>query len=279
MKALIEPDIDLSIFEPYTINCSKCCGLCCTALWFSKSDGFPEDKSAGVPCKNLQSDHRCKIYSKLSKQKLKGCMGYDCFGAGQQVISILGKCPDWKSISSQEAEMIFQSYLTVLQIHQVLWYLTESSTLRLDGKEKENIRVQLIEGKRMAAQPLEALQKLDVEDFRVRSNKILKNVCSGVRTKLCPGKKADPVKNYMGKNMMKKNLSGKDFNMALLIAADLEGADLYGASFLGADMRDINIKNTDLSQCLFLTQMQINTAKGNQATKLPPYLHKPDTWE
>ena len=29
-------------------------------------------------------------------------------------------------------------------------------------------------------------------------------------------------------------------------------------------MRDTNIQNTDLSQCLFLTQFQINAAKGNK---------------
>lgn len=41
MKALIESDM---------------------VLWFSKSDGFPEDKSAGVPCKNLQSDYKYQKY-------------------------------------------------------------------------------------------------------------------------------------------------------------------------------------------------------------------------
>lgn len=66
--------------------------------------------------------------------------------------------------------------------------------------------------------------------------------------------------------------------MSLLIAANLEQANLYGANFLGADMRDANISNTDLSQRLFLTQLQINTAKGNHHTILPSYLHKPETW-
>lgn len=83
----------------------------------------------------------------------------------------------------------------------------------------------------------------------------------------------------MGENMQRKNLIGKDFSMSLLIAANLEQANLYSANFLGADMRDVNICNTDLSQSIFLTQLQINTAKGNKNTILPPFLHKPEVWE
>jgi uncharacterized protein YjbI with pentapeptide repeats len=67
--------------------------------------------------------------------------------------------------------------------------------------------------------------------------------------------------------------------MALMIAANLEGCSLRGTNFLGADMRDANIKNTDLSSCVFLTQMQINSAKGNRNTKLPGNLSYPDSWK
>ncbi|MGL4798229.1 MAG: pentapeptide repeat-containing protein, partial [Cellulosilyticaceae bacterium] len=63
-----------------------------------------------------------------------------------------------------------------------------------------------------------------------------------------------------------------------MIAANLEKCCLKRANFLGADMRDTNMKDTDLSESLFLTQMQINSAKGNAETKLPSYLSRPSTW-
>ncbi|WP_341398813.1 GNAT family N-acetyltransferase [Clostridium cadaveris] len=45
-------------------------------------DGFPENKKAGKPCKKLQDNYRCKIHHELEKCNMKGCIGYDCFGAG-----------------------------------------------------------------------------------------------------------------------------------------------------------------------------------------------------
>ena len=36
------------------IDCEKCFGFCCSALYFAKAEGFPEDKVAGKPCMNLK---------------------------------------------------------------------------------------------------------------------------------------------------------------------------------------------------------------------------------
>lgn len=51
--------------------------------------------------------------------------------------------------------------------------------------------------------------------------------------------------------------------MADLIGADLRGADLSGA---------------DLTGSIFLTQAQLNAAKGDSATKLPAALTRPAHW-
>lgn len=66
-------------------RCEACCGLCCTMLYFAKSEGFPEDKAAGTPCGHLQPDFRCRVHSELGEKKLKGCLAFDCLGAGQKV--------------------------------------------------------------------------------------------------------------------------------------------------------------------------------------------------
>lgn len=70
------------------IDCSKCFGLCCTALYFLASDGFLADKEAGLPCKNVDKGFKCIIHNELRKKGLRGCTSYDCFGAGQKTAQL-----------------------------------------------------------------------------------------------------------------------------------------------------------------------------------------------
>lgn len=275
---IYEKDIDLTIFEPFKINCESCCGLCCVALYFTKSDGFPKDKKAGIPCKNLQTDYKCKVYSQLSKNGLKGCMAYDCFGAGQYITYYAKDLPNWSTIFQKDAEQIFNSFLVVMRVYQTLWYLSQCLILKLPQSEKNKAKLLIDEGNMLIKISLERLAALDTQPFCEKSNNYLKHICA-IFQSYFPNSGKVSSKNYIGKNMKQKNLTGKDFSMSLLIAANLEQSNLYGANFLGADTRDTNICNTDLSQCLFLTQIQINSAKGNNKTILPPYLHKPKTWD
>lgn len=54
--------IDANNFHHLLADCEKCFGLCCVALWFSASEGFPHEKEAGQPCINLLPNHRCSAY-------------------------------------------------------------------------------------------------------------------------------------------------------------------------------------------------------------------------
>ncbi|CAA6603935.1 conserved hypothetical protein [Rhodospirillaceae bacterium LM-1] len=71
--------------------------------------------------------------------------------------------------------------------------------------------------------------------------------------------------NLEGAKLKGANLRGAD-----LSGADLRGADLEGAQMHGAIMLDTLINDTDLSAAEGLTQAQINKAKRNMQTKLPP---------
>lgn len=275
---IYEENYDLSIFEPYRIHCECCSGLCCVALYFAKSDGFPKDKKAGTACKNLQADYKCRIHSQLSEQGLKGCMAYDCFGAGQFITRQMKTSPNWLTIFPKVAEQAFNSFLVVMRVHQTLWYLSQCLILHVPQLEKEKAKALIAEGNKLLEKPLDRLSVLDTQPFTEKSNVYLKHICTFFKS-CFPDSNKVSSKNYIGKNMKRKNLTGKDFSMSLLIAANLEQADLYGANFLGSDIRDVNIRNTDLSQCLFLTQIQINGANGNNKTLLPPYLHRPVRWE
>ncbi|MEV6714462.1 pentapeptide repeat-containing protein [Lentzea sp. NPDC051208] len=78
--------------------------------------------------------------------------------------------------------------------------------------------------------------------------------------------------------MRNKNLSNADFRGAYLIGADLTNSDLSRADMIGADLRGAELSGADLSTCLFLTQPQVNAARGNAKTKLPAALSRPAHW-
>ncbi|MEG1500674.1 MAG: pentapeptide repeat-containing protein [Clostridiales bacterium] len=256
------------------IDCAKCSGLCCVALYCMKTDGFPEDKEAGKPCKNLMPDFRCAIHSQLAKDKMRGCLAYDCFGAGQMVTQLYYPNKDWLT-KPKQANEIFEIFLIVFQLHQMLWYLIEAFSAVSDKHLISNIEMLICENQQMTSQCPNEILNLDVEKYRSKVNQILKKVIESIAVYSANGGKS---KDFFGKNFKKANLDGRDFSMSFLIGANLEECSLRGANFLGADMRDAGIQNTDLSQCIFLTQMQINSAKGNANTKIPINLSRPTFW-
>jgi hypothetical protein len=73
-------------------------------------------------------------------------------------------------------------------------------------------------------------------------------------------------------------LAGANLRGACLIGADLRSADLRAADLTGADLRDADLSGADLTSTLFLTQAQLDAARGNLGTKLPPRLARPAHW-
>lgn len=261
-----------------TIDCRFCCGLCCVALYFAKSEGFPHDKPAGKPCTNLAEDFSCRIHSKLKTCKLKGCLSYECFGAGQIVTQGIFSGADWKS-SKETADLMFKVFLIVYQLQQMKWYLAEASTLIPAEELRMDIEELILENEKMTGKGPKEIMRLNVEAYRIRVNQVLKKAGELVRLSYnCVPAKLSNV-DCMGRNFKRADLSGQDYSMTLMIAANLEGCKLEGTNFLGADLRDTNIRNTDLSQSIFLTQGQLNAAKGNRSTKLPKTLVYPALWE
>lgn len=273
---LHEAGTNIELYRELRTDCTNCSGLCCTALFFSKMDGFPENKSAGKPCVNLQRDFRCKIHNELNRKKMKGCMGYDCFGAGQKVTKKLYGGSTWLS-EPQKSKEIFDVFLKVFHLHQMLWFLMESRTL-LPAKALWSGIDELIEkNQEICSGSPEAVMDFELEGYKEQVNGILKEVGALVKKNFQNKRESKPVE-CMGKNFSGKNFDGSDFSMTLLIAADFSGCSFSGANFLGTDMRDVNFKNADLREAVFLTQAQINSARGNANTLLPLYLTRPETW-
>lgn len=257
-------------------DCSKCSGLCCNALFFAKADGFPHDKAAGNPCTKLLTDYRCKIHSQLKELKMKGCIGYDCFGAGQQVTQVIYHEKTWQDLPKKAPE-IFKVFNTVFQLYQMRHFLTEALCVESVKMLENDIKSLLIENGKVCNDTPENILAFDLEKYRDKVNVLLKQVCKA----LCLGVGAGDKRGlsiFFGKNFSGKDMSGLDLSSKLLIAADFDGCIFNNTIFLGADTRDTNFCNADLRGAVFLTQMQINSAKGNYRTQIPSHLDYPITW-
>ena len=205
---------------------------------------------------------------------MKGCLAYDCFGAGQRVTRVCYPDRNWMDDPDLAGE-IFEVFLIMVQLHQMQWYLVQAIPLAGDQPLISELEALLLENEEMAARSPGEILKLDVESYRKKVNKALRTVC-GLTGAGSSGKEGS--RDYIGRDFRRSNLDGKDFSMSLLIAANLAGCSLGGTNFLGADLRDADIRNADLSKSLFLTQMQINSAIGDSRTMLPPYIHRPEGW-
>lgn len=264
-------------FEQLKADCSRCSGLCCTALYFSKVDGFPENKIAGKPCTKLQKDYRCNIHRELKKRNMKGCIGYDCFGAGQHVTQDIYKGETWQT-SQEYSKEIFEVFMKVFQFYQMRYFLEESMTI-VTAKELSNDIIKLIdENKGICNSTPQIILDTDIESYRNKVNIVLKQVCSSITTSFKYSINMD-LTDFLGKDLSKRDMSGLDLSMKLLITTNFDDCKFDGTIFLGADTRDTNFSNADLREAAFLSQGQINSAKGNKNTKIPQYLDYPVTWE
>lgn len=273
-----------SLFDTLRSNCETCFGFCCAALFFTASDGFPINKEAGKPCPHLVEQFKCDIHSKLQEKGLKGCMAYECFGAGQRVAQATYSGISWRENPELKNEM-FDSFLMVHKLHEMRWYLSCAELTCQDEELLQRIRYLNSEINALADGTPAQLKVIAVDGLRERVNPLLAANSEAVRShykkrsvKTNLKQPAEGRKDYFGADLRKFDMKGADLRGALLIAANLSGVDLSGADLIAADIRDANLCGANLSHCLNLTQIQINGAKGNAATQLPIYLDRPRQW-
>ncbi|MFJ9849847.1 pentapeptide repeat-containing protein [Streptomyces sp. NPDC101150] len=258
-------------------DCGSCFGLCCVALPFAASADFAVDKEAGRPCRNLQTDFRCGIHADLRQRGFSGCTVFDCFGAGQKVSQVTFGGQDWRRAPGTAREM-FEAFPVMRQLHELLWYLAEALALPDARPVHAGLRGAFDATERLTHGTAEELAALDMPAHRGEVNALLLRTSELVRAKV-PGKKKDRRgADLFGARLKGAALRGANLRGACLIAADLQGADLRSADLIGADLRDADLRGADLTGSIFLTQSQLNAAKGDAATRLPAALSRPGHW-
>ncbi|EMF51897.1 MULTISPECIES: pentapeptide repeat-containing protein [Streptomyces] len=259
-------------------DCGRCFGLCCVALPFSASADFAVDKAAGTACGNLGDDFRCGIHTRLRAEGFNGCTVYDCFGAGQRVSQVTFGGESWRTGGPGHARRMFDVFPVVRQLHELLWYVTEALTLPAARPVHADLRRVRAETERLAGGTPEELGELDVAAHRQRVNVLLLRVSELMRAGAEGRKRNRRGADLMGARLKGADLRKADLRGAYLIAADLTGADLRGADLIGADLRDADLRDADLTGAFFLTQPQLQAARGSAGTRLPASVTRPGHW-
>jgi uncharacterized protein YjbI with pentapeptide repeats len=256
-------------------DCSRCAGLCCVALPFGRSSDFPVDKAAGDPCGHLGRDFRCGIHDRLREEGYRGCGVFDCFGAGQQVTQVTFGGKDWRSSEETGAQM-FAVFAVMRQLHELLWHLDAALGLPTSAPLSAALESAVDDTVAVTRADAAALASYDVETHRRTVNPLLRQA-SQLARQAALGPTLDAA-DLIGRDLRDTALVGASLRGALLTGADLRRADLTLADVTGADLRGADVSGAHLTHTLFLTQAQVDAARGNGAAELPARLARPRWW-
>ena len=213
----------------------------------------------------------------LRRQGFPGCAAYDCFGAGQRVSQVIFAGRDWRQ-NPQAAAQMFAVFAIMRQLHELLWYLSEALSSRRARPLHSELKLAIEATERMTRGRAEALLELDLRAHRSDVQALLRRASEFMRAGVS-GRKADHAgADLMGARLNGARLRGASLRGAYLIGADLRGADLRSADLAGADFRDADLRGADLTGSIFLVQSQLDAAKGDTSTRLPPSLTRPAHW-
>jgi uncharacterized protein YjbI with pentapeptide repeats len=262
-------------------DCGRCLGLCCVAPAFAASADFAFDKPAGVACPHLGPGSRCGIHDRLREEGMPGCVAYDCFGAGQHVTRATMAGADWRE-SCGVAGRLFDAFAVMRQLHELAWYLVEALAMKAARPVHGELRIALEGVEALTREPADGLLAADVEGRREAIGILLGKASELVRA----GAEGGPRRrerdrrgaDLAGADLRGRDLRGVNLRGALLIGADLRDSDLRLADLAGADLRGADLSGADTRGSLFVTQSQLEAARGDPATRVSPALERPVHW-
>ena len=117
------------------------------------------------------------------------------------------------------------------------------------------------------------------EDAQLQDAKFRRSILKSANlqgAKLCGAVLA--YSSLQGVNFKNADLRGTRLFEAVLNDADLRGARVDGADFGAASLKGVNVRDLDLRRVENLTQRQIDVATGDNATRLPENLTRPEAW-
>ena len=255
-------------------DCASCSGLCCVLLPYAERDGFGATKAGGTPCHHLTGDDACAIHRTLIPDGWPGCTRFECFGAGQHVTHVTYGGASWRD--QDDLGEMGAVFTVVRLLHEMLFHLRTAADRAPEPAEADVVAGLVAEIVAVDHSDPVSLLTADLDDLHHRVGDVLGRVSARVRAAhRGPGLER---RDLAGRDLSRRDLRGAALRGALLIRTDLSRSDLADADLLGADLRDADVRGTRLADALFLTQPQVNGARGDAATTLPAGLARPGHW-
>lgn len=258
-------------------DCTHCFALCCVALRFDASADFALTKEAGQPCTHLRADYRCAIHSELRQRGFPQCTVFDCFGAGQKISQVTFGGQDWRH-NPHLAHRMFDLLPVMRRLQELLWYIDEALSWPQAHRVHQDLRLLSQQVADLTNSDPTTLAGLDVEPIHRAVNTLLMQASEAARAEVPEHRPNHRGQDLIGAKLRNANLRGANLRGTYLIAADLRNADLRQADLIGADLRNADLSGADLTGTLFLTQAQLNSARGDKRTRLPDGLTHPAHW-
>ena len=126
---------------------------------FDRSDEFAVDKAACTACPNLDLADRCRIHDRLEPEGFRGCVLYDCLGAGQRVVQEVFAGASWREDPSLLPAM-GRALVALRGVHEQILLLNEAAKAPLSGDERCELEVLAA-----ALEPAEGWTAPDLETF------------------------------------------------------------------------------------------------------------------
>jgi hypothetical protein len=173
---------------------------------------------------------------------------------------------------------MFAAFAVVRQLHELLWYLQEALAVPATGALRPALEALCTETEHIAAGGPAAWGEVDVPGLRGRVSAVLRDASALARADAAGPRLDRRGADLIGADLRAVDLRGADLRGTLLIGADLRGVRLDLADLSGADLRGADLSGANLGDTLFLTQAQVESARGDRATVLPPALRRPTHW-
>ncbi len=97
---------------------------------FDRSEEFAFDKPGCAACPNLAPDDWCRIHDRLEPEGFRGCVLFDCLGAGQRVVQELYAGRSWR----EEPELLpvmWRALKALRDVHEQVLVLQAAAKLPL----------------------------------------------------------------------------------------------------------------------------------------------------
>lgn len=121
-------------------DCSRCAALCCVVLAFDRSEMFAFDKPACEPCRHLEAAWTCDIHHDRERLGFRGCIAFDCAGAGQYVTQVMFGGRTWRG-DPDLARPMGEAFAAMLAVHAQLGLLRQARSLPLPDEMLQRLEV------------------------------------------------------------------------------------------------------------------------------------------